>query len=544
MAPPAKQEKKEPKGTAKEPGAAPRPAPQKPAPPPPKPTKRKGERPSRTLQPVMNSGEAGPPAPKFPGDEERIGQWPMRGAPGVDTLFGWDVDSVGNALRLHANGQPRKSGLLLDDLRANPIVGNCVETRQEAWRTLPRAVVPGRGAGASRFADFVREVLPDILPDGTLDDWWLHLAFQGESLSGMDWEERTDGRDRWWLPLIKPWHPSQFYHQYRPDVAARTADGQVVVANTRDQGPLIVEPGMGRWVYVARGTLTPWLNGLIRALGEPFLGDTYTLRDNLALQERFGQGVVKFFHPVEWNAAQVDVGVATVRSSGRGGVISCPQTTGPDGKMIRKVDLEMLAADATGASIFDLTERRLLRRFLISLLGQDMTTVGQTGGFAQAAIHNQVLWHKRERDAATFGDARLVVDVDDAGKVRRKWVPYTGPIRQQIMRWVAWFNVGSFDAAPYVYWDATPPEDLTEKHKAEAQAASQKAATVASLVAAIPALRELYPDLDPSFVFEQCGVTLFRDPEAIVRSVLRKIPEEKRLAALRAFVAEYATREE
>lgn len=523
--------------SAAAPGEKPAAPAQAPAQKPARPPKPRPPRPARTLQPVPNDGRPAPDNPRIPSDE-RIGQWAVRGAPGVESIFGWDAEGVAEALRTHSAGSYRRSGLLLDDVRANPIIRHCNEVRQEAFRTLPRVFVPGRGEGAARFCDFWREVFPDILPDGTLDDWWLHHEYIGESVSGMDWEERTDGRDRWWLPVVKPWHPSQEYHMFLPKEGARTVDGQVLVAVTREKGPCIVEEGWGRWVRIARGTLAPWLNGLIRALGEPYLGDTYTLRDVLALQERYGQGVTKFFHPVEWSDQQVDGSLATVRSSGRGGVIGCPTTA--DGK--RRVDLENLAVDAGGNGLFDLTERRLTRRFLIALLGQDMTTTGSAGGFAQAVVHSAQLWHKRERDAAAFGDARLIVDFDDAGKMRRRWIPYNGPIRSQIARWVAWYNAGSFDAAPYSYWDATPPEDLSEKQAREATAGSQRAATLGALVAALPQLREVYPDVEPAFLFEQCGIQLFRDPEAGIRSMVARLPPERARVLLRLFADEYLLR--
>lgn len=479
--------------------------------------KKERAKPVRTLVPIAGSGKQDPKPDKTP-EDWRLQQWPTRGAPGVGLTFcGWDVETLQRALVEHAMGNPRMTGVLLDDMKVNPIIAHGIEVRQEAFRTLPRQISPG-GVGPRggqppdefvRFADFWREVLPDIIPDGTLDDWWLHLAFMGESLSAMDWEERTDGRDRWWLPYIKPWHPSQMYHYYRPDRGDRTPDGQVLAAITRDRGPLIVEPGGGRWVYISRGTLAPWQNALVRVLGETFLGDTFTLRDNLALQERYGQGVTKMFHPVEWAFDKVDAAVGSVYASGKGGVIPLPMTA--DGK--RRADLELLAPSAAGAGLFDMTERRLIRRILISLLGQDMTTVGQTGGFAQAAIHNQVLWHKRERDAATFGDARLVNYVDEFGKIQRKWVPYSGPIRQQIARWVAYFNVGTFDAAPFTYYDATPPEDALDKEEKEARAASSRATGLAALAKFLPDLALSEADLE--YLLKQCGIIL-RAPKEVL----------------------------
>lgn len=521
--------KQPPGGQPPEKGAA---APAAPAAPGPKPAKLSPRpkqpklRPGRTLVPVPPMGRDAKKAPREPG-EERVQQWGARGAPGVDALIGWDVEGVAGALRRQANGDSTQAGLMLDDLKIHPIVFNCIQARQEAWRTLPKVIQPGRGDGAVRFADFWREVMPDILSDDVLDDWWVHTEFMGKSVSGMDWEVRTDGRDRWWLPVVKPWHPSNITHRFIPVPEDRSVDGMATIANTRSLGPVIVEPGMGRWVEIAKGALAPWMNGLIRALGEPWLGDIYTLRDNMALQERFGQGIIKMFHPVEWNSEQIESSIFSVRSSGRGGVVSCPMDR--EGK--RRVDLETLKADAVGAQIFDLSERRLLRRFLITLLGQDMTTVGQTGGFAQAAIHNQVLWHKRERDAARFGDARLFCDYDENGRARRRWVPYTGPIRQQIVRWIAYFNTGSFAMAPYTFWDATPPEDTLERGKAEAAMALQRAQALAALMKAVPTLQQLFPTVDAQFIVEQVAGIVLTRPDAdgtdLARLAERLSPAER-----------------
>jgi len=474
-------------------------------------------KPARVLEPAS----AGPDPQSLPEktpDTESIGQWQVRAMSSTGSLFGWDVDTLGIALRSHVDGNFRESGMLMDDVTANPIIRHCLEVRQEAFRTLPRIVTPSRehDAVATRCADFWREVMPDIIPDSTLDDWHKNLEFMGFSPSGMDWEERTDGRDRWWLPRIRPWHATHTYMQYLPDfqpVSATQVDGRVFVALTRTKGPIIIEPGMGRWVFFQKGTLNPHMNGLIRTLATPYLGDELTLADNLALQERFGQGVYKLHHPVEWQGKNIDRSIRSIRESGHGGVISCPESS--DGK--RKIDVNLLEADATGYQMFDLTERRLLRRFLISLLGQDMTTVGQTGGFAQASIHNQVLWHKRERDAASIGDARLSIMTDDQGWTHKRWVPHNGTIRSHIVRWIAYFNFGSFEAAPYTWWDATPPEDRVEKEKIQLEAALKRSKALQAFATSLERINanigktgvKLTPD-DFEYLAEQCGFRLHR----------------------------------
>ncbi len=482
-------------------------------------------RPARTLQPVNPAGKT--QGIHIPGDREiddAIEQWPVQGLPGVGTIFGWDVNTLMLAMRAHTAGSFAQSGRLVDDIKTNPIMRHGINTRREFKTTLPLTVLPGgrgvRGGQsppeAVRFADFWKEVRPEILKPSILDDWWLHNNFMGFSDSVMEWEERTDGRDRWWLPRIKPWHPSQQYVSYRPDLGATSPDGMVMFAMTRN-GPAVVNKGDGRWIHFQKGELSPWLNGLVRVLAETFLGDTYTLRDNMALMEQYGQGIKKLIHPASWKASEVNQKIQILRSAGHGGVISCPVDS--NGK---KVDVENLQIDPSGANIFELTEARLLKRILIVLLGQNMTTVGQTGGYAQAAIHAGVLWQKREEDAGDFGDAQLVMELDANGKEKRFWLPTTGTIRGDITRWIAYFNAGSFDLAPFTYFNAIMPEDKAAMETAQAGAISSKATALANVSHAImgsekgpgiaAALRgagapELKAD-DLEFIFSQAGFRL------------------------------------
>ena len=414
-------------------------------------------RPGEVSPLLAHPGKVTMPDDRSP-DDSRIQQWPVRAAPGVGTVFGWDVTSVRSALAAHASGSFSASGALLDDMVTNPILGHCNEVRKESFRTLPQNFTPGSGPNAVRCRDFLRELWPDICPLQTMDEWWTHRTYMGESVSAMDWEIRTDGRDRWWIPKIRPWHPSQTYRAFLPDMSnspGASGDGRVMVAITREKGPVVVEPGLGRWLMFSNGTLSPWMNGLIRNLAESYLGDTYTLHDNLALQERFGQGFFKLHHPMSWNDKQVANSMSSIRGAGRGGVVSCPE----DASGKKRVDVDLVRADAAGYQLFDMTEKRLLRRFLIALLGQDGTSMQGSGPYTQMVVHSSILWNKREMDAANFGDARLSVQVDDYGLSQKRWIPHNGVIRSQLTKWISYFNFGNFEDAPYVWWDATPPED-------------------------------------------------------------------------------------
>ena len=48
-------------------------------------------------------------------------------------------------------------------------------------------------------------------------------------------------------------------------------------------------------------------------------------------------------------------------------------------KTLEGVSADLLRADGAGYQTFDATEKRILRRVLIALLRQDMTTTGTTG---------------------------------------------------------------------------------------------------------------------------------------------------------------------
>ena len=78
------------------------------------------------------------------------------------------------------------------------------------------------------------------------------------------------------------------------------------------------------------------------------------------------------------------------------------------------LDADLLRADGAGYQTFDATEKRILRRVLIALLRQDMTTTGTTG-IADNDPRQMSLWKCREDDATTYGDARCMTEWEDMG---------------------------------------------------------------------------------------------------------------------------------
>lgn len=458
----------------------------------------KAPKPAKHLQPVSTDGEA-PNLSRTP-SLERIKQIPRFTGWGIDTLSGWTVDAMRAALAEHAFGTFRQTGTLQDDLFSNAYIRDAMEERWRCFTSLPTIVTPSSRGEGRRAADFFREVLPEIWPLSTRRDQHKHLRFMGQSVCAIEWEERTDGKDRWWLPVLKPWHPSLIQYQYR--FKERSMDGGAYVATTLN-GLKLVEPGMGRWLLLTDGTLQPWMNGLIRVLGEPFLGDIYNFADNMAHQERYSRGILKLKHPANWKDEQIASMAAQIRQNGGGGVATCAQST--DGKT--GVDLDLLRIDGAGYQTFDATEKRLLRRILIAILGQEMSTTATPGalGAAPAELQGSVLWAKLESDAAVFGDARLEVEQrleGDRLTDHKVWVPCNGPMRSQLWRWIAYYNFGSFDLAPYVWMNATEPKDYEARERRQVELGEIRARTAATLAGLVG---KLNPDQIAALA-NQCGI--------------------------------------
>lgn len=422
------------------------------------------------------------PPPATP-PQETINQWGYFAGP--PPISGWTVDGVESALVEHKRGIFQQSGILAEDMAANPWISDCLDVLFEMFSTNPLVVTPARNvAGAQRCADFVKEVLPDILPQTILRDLHRNWEMIGVSAAAMDWVEYRDGKDRVWLPNIKPWQPQLTYYQQFAD--ADSVDMGALVATTLNRGLVRIDAGESRWVVFSKSRLKPWLRGNALILGEAFLGDTFNFRDNQAFQDRFGRGIIKLFHPVSWKDEEIVTAAQTLRAGGGGGVMPCPR--GPKAEPI--VDVDIVRADGTGFMTFDSTEKRVRSRIAVAMLGQDMTTFGQTGGFAQARIHENGLYRKYDNIASCFGDAVLSVTPGDGTfkNVTRQWCPRDGVIRTQILRWLALWNFGNADLAPYVWWDRT--DDVREEQETRSRVLKDSAGALAQLGTAVEKLTQ------------------------------------------------------
>lgn len=416
--------------------------------------------------------------------QESINQWGYFAGPAP--ISGWTVDGVESALVEHKRGIFQQSGILAEDMAANPWISQCLDQLFMCFNTSALEFTPARGAGAGaqRCCDFVREVWPDILPDTILRDLHRNWEMMGVSVAAMDWVEYKDGKDRVWLPRIKPWQPQLTYYQQFAD--ADSVDMGALVATTLNRGLVRVDAGESRWVVFSKSRLKPWLRGNVLILGEAFLVDTTNLQDNMSFSDRFGRGIIKLKHPVSWCGEEIITAAQTLRAGGGGGVMPCP--TGPKGEPI--VDVDMVRADGTGFMTFESTEKRIRSRIAVAMLGQDMTTFGQTGGFAQARIHENGLYRKYDNIAACFGDAVLSVTPGDGTfkNVTRQWQPRDGVIRSQITKWLALWCFGNADLAPYVWWNRT--DDVREEQETRSRVLKDSAGALAQLGTAVEKLTQ------------------------------------------------------
>jgi len=407
--------------------------------------------------------------------------------------IGWSVDNVRSALSAHASGVFSASGLLADDFLMHPVIHKCINERVDGFfNELPREITPGRENKQGRWVrDWFAEVQGEIYSDAVFKDMCRDELQMGQTVLGWDWEERKDGGRRFWLPILKPWHPSLIQYIYRG--VARSVDGGQFVATSMNKGMLYVEPGLGRWMLAKRGERSPWLHGAVYALGQDFIGDMQNFLDNLAFEERFGLGLMTYSHDETYQRGQVNQSVGNIANVGAGAVVPLRMRAGTP---LEKLDL--VHTSGAGWEAFEATEMRILRRVLMFYLGQDMTSMGQTGGFRQAVIHKGVRWNKHEETAGWFFDTRKTVDKHDPDKVL--WEPHRGALYNQLSRWIGWFNFRDWDIMPMYWFNATPPDQMAERE----ERASTKATTLKTLSEALPQLQQILPDKDPYEWFEDC----------------------------------------
>ena len=425
--------------------------------------------------------------------------------------IGWTVDAVRSALASHAGGTFVGTGLLADDFFLHPVFAKCIQERENIFSLMPRMCTAARERDkqARYVRDWFEEIRPEVYSDAILRDIHRDCLQMGFAVVGIDWEERKDGQHRWWLPVLKPWHPALVQYFYRG--IGRSVDGGCFNATTLNKGLLTVEPGLGRWMLVQRGLRQPWLKGAVYSLGYDWIGDENNFFDNLAFEERFGLGVMSYYHDETYQRGQVNQSTTNIANMGAAAVIPLRMR---NGQAMEK--LELLATSGSGWQSFDQTEKRILTRTLLYYLGQDLTSIGQPGGLgqAQASEHKNTLWSKYEESCSWFLDGQRVVERDEqTGDEMVRWEPKEGELYKQVSKWIGWFNFRRWDIMPRVWLDATPPDQQQEREVRQSKAVGEKAKTIGALAGAMETLQKVLPEVTPRQWFEASN--LLPDQDAI-----------------------------
>lgn len=290
---------------------------------------------------------------------------PATGSPAVtpqdgEPLSDLSVAQLRSIVRDHDRGLFARSGLLADLVRHDADVMGALQQRlllQGAYETK----ITGPDGSDS---DLVWE---SICPQSVAVDLWTDAVLLGFGLAQVVWRTSPDRPDVL-MPRLHSVHPSA--------VEYVETEAQWYVATTRGRIP--ITPGDGQWVlYTPRSDRAPWRWGVLPAVAEWYLSDSFAAADARRRSEVVGQGIWKAKLPA--GGAQTPDGksfVSKLRSLGRGGVIPIPQGSTPESSY----DVELVEAAGDLHSIFEWLMRTGGGRIRLAILGQDLTSQNNTVG--------------------------------------------------------------------------------------------------------------------------------------------------------------------
>jgi phage gp29-like protein len=358
----------------------------------------------------------------------------------------WDVARVRRALRAHESGEFQESSLLADAMERSPRIRSALETRVLAVMGLPFAAQPSEstnGRKAESLAKRFGPLWPTIATRAVLQQalrWELRMGF---CLCELTWKTTARG----WTPKLHVVHP----YNVRWDTTLNT-----LFVRTRT-GELPVDFTDPRWVFFARSEESPWMNGIVRALGIREAISNIALTAWARRAEVHGIPIVKLMVPAKASEQDKDRLADDVEDMGAEGILTLAQGATPDASF----DADLLEpADAKG-ELFDTLLRRVDGDIAIAVLGQNLTTEVSSGSLAAAKVHDRV------RGDYLEADAMLIADVGQL-QIASRWVFYNDPRTSDDGDEVAMLDARerAEALAPRPVYDPTPPDDAESKARA------------------------------------------------------------------------------
>jgi hypothetical protein len=347
----------------------------------------------------------------------------------------WTISEVRTALRSHAEGDFSLSAQLVDTFGEDDIIPGLEEKRVDAVLGSDFelcAVDEPNHQLSVRLKDRFEPLWWDMFPESEMGDllkWYRQL---GVAVAVLDWDRGNAA----WKPTLRVLHP-QFlrWNSFRQRFTYSAREGE-----------LDVTPGDGRWVLLTDGQ-RGWMRGLVRSLAIDWIAKQLAMRDWNRYNERHGLPIIKAFAPAIAEEPDQEAFWEDVKAIQSDVVAQLPTHLDDNGA---KFDLELLEAQDGNWKSFEALIDRVDRRFMVRILGSNLSTEITTQG-SQAAVNA----HRGVEAAKATADAqKLSTDV-----------------RKQGLYPAIAFNVAGvrIEVIPWPKWDTEPPED--DKASAEAAAA-------------------------------------------------------------------------
>jgi phage gp29-like protein len=349
--------------------------------------------------------------------------------PSHRTWVDWTPARVKAAERMADAGNLRLAAELCDALLADDRVQGALGVRARGLLGLPFSFEPGVGRRRRAGVKYLEaeEDFDAAYPEEQLARFNAWGILLGVAPAQNLWTERANGRV---IPVIDPWHPRGLRH----DGAA-----EQWYMNTADAGEVPITPGDGRWLlYTPSGTKRPWSYGAWRAVARWWLLKQYAVSD-WGVQGERARGILAAKPPSGTTDAPAG-GDTTGRAANRFKLAELLRDAARNAALVLPAgyDLELVQAAANTYETYRAQIDMANAGIAIALTGQNLTTEVKGGSHAAAEVHKSVANVLLRSDGQTLPTC----------------------LHDQAIAWWAEFNLGNRAAAPWPFWDTTPPADL------------------------------------------------------------------------------------
>ena len=365
---------------------------------------------------------------------------PVYVPPAVNIIDSWTSDRILNVLRCHEEGRFSDSSALWDFCGRDERLKTVLGTRDLSVVSLPFCT-----EAPSKIPSPLEEKAAEVLLAGwwstfaedVLRSWIREAVGMGFSLwQIIGWETKEDG---FWWPLLEAWPAASV--EWSP-----TRRKWLVF--TQGQGVVEITPGDGRWVLYTPFKNRAWMEGAIRQLAFPCFITAYDWTDWAQFNFDYGRMIRLLTVPANATPTQKETFKTNVRALGRStNYLMLEKNLDGSGFGLDYKD-PGAGSPTTFQSAIELSNKTKTLR----VLGQSLTTdIPNGGSYAAADVHRLI-----RQDL-------LKADVEGLATT----------LREQILKWWAFYNFGDPKVAPWPKWDSTPPEDKkaksdSRKSKAEA----------------------------------------------------------------------------